>query len=448
MAAQWATYFLLLQIVMPPRQFATAAAEFRYKLSQAAKPARGAQHGEDEEEDMAIPAMAGDKEQGEHKASKAAGQHPQQMTNDRPDRDNDDDDDEQQDGAGFSPEHRQSGGTKAEVWPGQGSHKEDAGQHFQSRETDSRNVQSRGQLPDLAPTWASGYGLARDSQREQLQRGRSVAEPIPSANPSSKSKATSSPWQKQAVPSDTDSDEEEQNAHAHISDAHAQGQPDMSHDELPQRQNSRAAVTAMRLQSSGSVDRFLARLHQPHGPQPQLQPDLAKSSWSKSTQPRLPSQSHSRTLHQQQKQVPALQTDQMASAPLQPAARAAAIRRQSLHSDAEHSVLSEGSESVEPAKIGVSPLQASVAAVAGRLQSVQQGLAGAEGRLAQLTGRWDPPRWVLPPIKCTRLTGGYAAYCMLPSSKLPAGCVCKVHPVSLKSHCLAVRHCVSAVAIS
>ena len=348
---------------------------------------------------MAIPAMAGDKEQGEHKASKAAGQHPQQMTHDRLDRDNDDDDDEQQDGAGFSPEHRQSGGTKAEVWPGQGSHKEDAGQHFQSRETDSRNVQSRGQLPDLAPTWASGYGLARDSQREQLQRGRSVAEPSPSANPSSKSKATSSPWQKQAVPSDTDSDEEERNAHAHahISDVHGQGQPDMSHDEPPQRQNSRAAVTAMRLQSSGSVDRFLARLHQPQRPQPQLQPDLAKSSWSKSTQPRLPSQSHSRTLHQQQqqKQVPALQTDQMASAPLRPAAGAAAIRQQSLHSDAEHSVLSEGSESVEPADVGVSSVQASVASVAGRLQSVQQGLASAEGRLAQLTGRWDPPRWVL-----------------------------------------------------
>ncbi len=37
--------------------------------------------------------------------------------------------------------------------------------------------------------------------------------------------------------------------------------------------------------------------------------------------------------------------------------------------------------------VAASPVQAAVAAVAGRLQSVQQGLASAEGRLAQLTGR-------------------------------------------------------------
>ena len=42
---------------------------------------------------------------------------------------------------------------------------------------------------------------------------------------------------------------------------------------------------------------------------------------------------------------------------------------------------------LEQADVAGSPMQAAVAAVAGRLQSVQHGLASAEGRLAELTGR-------------------------------------------------------------
>jgi hypothetical protein len=42
---------------------------------------------------------------------------------------------------------------------------------------------------------------------------------------------------------------------------------------------------------------------------------------------------------------------------------------------------------LDQADVAGSPVQAAVAAVAGRLHSVQQGLASAEGRLAELTGR-------------------------------------------------------------
>ncbi len=42
---------------------------------------------------------------------------------------------------------------------------------------------------------------------------------------------------------------------------------------------------------------------------------------------------------------------------------------------------------LKQADVASSPVQAAVAAVAGRLQSVQHGLASAEGRLAELTGR-------------------------------------------------------------
>lgn len=42
---------------------------------------------------------------------------------------------------------------------------------------------------------------------------------------------------------------------------------------------------------------------------------------------------------------------------------------------------------LEQADVASSPMQAAVAAVAGRLQSVHDGLASAQGRLAELTGR-------------------------------------------------------------
>ena len=186
--------------------------------------------------------------------------------------------------------------------------------------------------------------------------------------------------------------------HAHNSESNSLGQPMLSggQHKAPKPWH----VHSMQLRKTDTVDRFLVRLSQPYCSQSPLQSETCS-----------PSPPHH---HQQWSHVPAVHGTQLssgdsnsewdswlarqASSQFQPAAQqwpqpgvAAGTTGVGCH-DVQPEVATADAKPglLQPAVIGdtatASPVQVAVAAVAGRLQSVQQGLATAEERLAQLTG--------------------------------------------------------------
>ena len=203
-----------------------------------------------------------------------------------------------------------------------------------------------------------------------------------------------------------------------------------------QQQKSKAALRVGQLHSIDSVHRFLNRLNQPTQHQSPLQskssllPRQARLEMQSQSRARSQSESQSQSQSQSQAQSESKPTWQSQSAQswrlpqTDPKANPSQLRQQL--SDASslphgsglrgtHSLTpsaavrhtsdgqtdprpgtggstpsEEGSyqgRALEQADVASSPMQAAVAAVAGRLQSVQHGLASAEGRLAELTGR-------------------------------------------------------------
>ena len=185
-----------------------------------------------------------------------------------------------------------------------------------------------------------------------------------------------------------------------------------------------------------SVHNFMNRLNQPVGRQSSLQLQSAPSKQHSQSSLQLQSaasKQHSQSSLQLQS-AQSMQHSQSSAhlqlwsqsklqsqlSQLQPQAKpsqqrrqpfdATAVGRSDSGSGAAHSVSSTAARqpSVQPAsgrssvsgdglymgqgEEAASPVQSAVAAVAGRLLSVQQGLASAEGRLAQLTGRTTPNR--------------------------------------------------------
>ena len=197
-----------------------------------------------------------------------------------------------------------------------------------------------------------------------------------------------------------------------------------------QQHKSKAALRAGQMHETDSVHRFLNRLNQPNQHQSPLQSkssllsQQARSEVQTQSQSRSQPQSQSKSQSQSKPtwQSPSVQsrrlpvTDPKAnpnqlrqqlsdalslphrsglrgthSLALGATVRQTSDRQADLRRGTGGSTPSEGGSYQgrvpEQADVASSPMQAAVAAVAGRLQSVQHGLASAEGRLAELTGR-------------------------------------------------------------
>ena len=333
-----------MQVRTPPRQFATAAAESQHRIQHAAKPQQGAQSRDDEGDEVGS-------------AASSAGDH--QTRHSRADEHVD---------AEAADEDEQGQGYR--------SHARD-----QVQKKQRRNVQPR---PSPSP-------------RSRVQSDRHT--------PVQKSGGT-----KRA---DTDDDEDEQlPSRFGISD-NQDDQLLASPDQHHPQQKSKAALQVGQLQSIDSAHKFLDRLNQPARRQSSLQ-----SQPSQSTQ-HFPAPAQLQSWSQSKLQLSKVQPQANLSQQRQHSSDASALRRNHFGSGAAYpSVTAARQPSGQPlsgrstasgrssasgdgvymdqSEAAASPVQSAVAAVAGRLQSVQQGLASAEGRLAQLTGRTAPNRQDAP----------------------------------------------------
>lgn len=337
---------VVVQVQTPPRQFATAAAESQHRLGQAAKLNQGAQSSDDEDDEVGSAASTlGDDQTLQSSANKHADAEVA---------------DEDQHGEGYK------------------SHATD-----QVQKKQRRNVQPR---PGPSP-------------RSGVQSDRHT--------PVQKSGGTRR--------ADTDDGEDEQlPSRSGISD----GQDDQlcaSPDQHHPQQKSKAALQVGQLQSMDSAHKFLDRLNQPARQQSSLQSQSSQSMQHFPSPAQLQPWSQSKLQSQLSKVQPQASLSQQRQHPL----GSSALRRNQSGSGAAHSSVTAARQpSVQPlsgrstasgrssasgdgvymdqSEAAASPVQSAVAAVAGRLQSVQQGLASAEGRLAQLTGRTPPYRQDAP----------------------------------------------------
>ncbi|DBA84744.1 TPA: hypothetical protein ACH3X1_005990 [Trebouxia sp. C0004] len=198
----------------------------------------------------------------------------------------------------------------------------------------------------------------------------------------------------------------ETDQHNATGEAQEQQQQHISPGLQQQQQKSKAALRVGQMHSTDSVHSFLSRLNQPTQHQSPLQskssllPHQARFEMQSQSQSKPAWQSQPLQSRPDPKLGPRQQLPDASSLPgwsgvggthsLTPGAavRQASDRQTYLRGGSSPS--EEGSYQgrvVEQADVASSPVQAAVAAVAGRLQSVQQGLASAEGRLAELTGR-------------------------------------------------------------
>ena len=254
-----------------------------------------------------------------------------------------------------------------------------------AKTAESRQQQSLSGKPLQAFTSPSQVGHVQASMLQRLTNGKSLADAHPRPGPGFEWTNHCRMQDSSAACVDTDSD---------LSDDSILDEDDRADSKQP---------FMSQLPSKDAVRDFLARLHKPRNvlqQQQQLQPTPLQQT----------QQEHMVSVQQQQQQqqllpqqmwhgMPAWQTG-LAAAPNLPyfAGDAAStmqhgnnagVSEPQAHTDTlkQPSHWMTQANGGDGAGVDMSPMQSAVSAVVDRLQSVQMGLAGAEDRLALLTGR-------------------------------------------------------------
>ena len=243
-------------------------------------------------------------------------------------------------------------------------------------------------LPVQAPAWASDRARIWESELQRFTHGTAMVDQHSMCSPASSTLSRAGMEQGLIISAETDSDSDDDDLLSHEGNQSSQ-QPFAPH-----------------LQGKEGIRRFMARLHKPKNakskqPMQQHRPLLLKQQPQQQQQQELQQQSLMQPSLEQQHT--ALQHSGLSTKPslLHHAANPTDIsRKASEHSEGLTVSSQQGAAADSQAQsaleasllhaavgVGVSPVEAAVSAVVGRLQSVQLGLASAEDRLALLTGR-------------------------------------------------------------
>ena len=250
--------------------------------------------------------------------------------------------------------------------------------------------------PVWAPTWASDRAHACESELQLLTHSRAVADHHSRSRPASSTLSRPDMQQGQVSSAQTDGDLDDDM---------------MSHDGSQGSQQPFAS----QLQGKEGIRRFLARLHKPKSmpeelptqqqPRPLLlQPQQEQQQQQQSLmQQQLPMQT---TLGQQHTalqysglatesgwQSPAANPSESSRYSCEHSEDVSVSSQQALAANAHSQSAFEAAPLDAAANAALSPVEAAVSAVVGRLQSVQLGLASAEDRLVLLTGRKAAKRY-------------------------------------------------------
>ena len=252
----------------------------------------------------------------------------------------------------------------------------------------SRQQQLLSGKPFQASTRPSQLEHVRESMLQRLTNGRCLADMNPRPSPGSRVSSHRRIQHSSAAFVDSDSDTDDGDSMTGEDDRAASKQPFTS-----------------RLQCKDAVRDFLARLHKPRSVSQQRQ-QLQPKPLQQTQQERMVSlqrqQQQKQVPHQMWHGTPAWQTGLTAASILSHSPEDATSTRQ--YSDnaetcdpqAQRDALNQPSHCITKhgggyaAGVEISPMQLAVSAVVDRLQSVQMGLAGAEDRLALLSGRKPP----------------------------------------------------------
>ena len=314
---------------VPARQFPTAAAEFWFRL----------QHGADKQAFTQAEEFGGDQEEAEQILPHLHGSSPELQS------------------------------VSHELNSEQAAHT-----------ASSRQQQCLSGKPVQASIWPSQLRHVQESMLQRLTNGRSLADANPRPDLGIEVTNHRRMQHSSAACIDSDSDTDDDDSTIDEDDRADSKQPFVS-----------------QLQSKDAVRDFLARLRKPRSvsqQQQQLQPSPLQQT----------QQEHMVSLQRQQQQqvwhrTPAWQAGLAAASVMPHSAGGAASTMQHSNNAEVYEPQAHPDALEQPshwmaqdsggngAGIEISPMQSAVSAVVDRLQSVQMGLAGAEDRLALLTGR-------------------------------------------------------------
>lgn len=251
----------------------------------------------------------------------------------------------------------------------------------------SRHQQELSGKPLQASKWPSQLGQVQESMLQHLTRGRFLADGNPRLGPGSRVTNHLRMQHNSAASVDSDSDASTDDGMVAEDDRADSKQP-----------------FASQLQGKSAVRNFLARLHKPRSVSQQqqlqqLQPNPLEQTQQEQMLPFQRQQQQLQVPQQLRHRNPAWQTG-LAAASVLPNSAGDAVTTRQHSSNAEVSGSQAQPDDLEQpscwisqdggddgAGVGMSPMQSAVNAVMDRLQSVHNGLAGAEDRLALLTGR-------------------------------------------------------------
>ncbi len=353
-----------MQVSTPPRQYASAAEQFQNRLGRAAKPHSGTYSSDNEDEQISSAADAVE-EEGVTKPDKAVRHAQAEMgteaghSSDGADRQpdaeeaweadqhtaTDEDQEQEQQQQHISPGlHQQQQKSKAALRVGQ-LHSIDSVHRFLNR----LNQPTQHQSPLQSKSSLLPHQARLEMQSQSRARSQSQSESQSQSQSQSQAQSQSKPtWQSQSAQSwrlpQTDPKANPSQLRQQLSDASS-----LPHGSGLRGTHSLTPSAAVRQTSDRKTD---------------LQPGTGGSTASEAD-------STQGTPGATVRQTSDGQTD------LRPGTGGSTPSEEGSYQG----------RALEQADVASSPMQAAVAAVAGRLQSVQHGLASAEGRLAELTGR-------------------------------------------------------------
>ena len=269
-----------------------------------------------------------------------------------------------------------------------------------ARAADRGRLHASRALHVQAPMWASHKGQVMETKLQQLCHGRTSADQNPRPNPAPQLPACQGKHPGLASRLEADSDSG--------GDSHddSDGDSDNTNSRNTNSHNSRVSKQPFaHLEGSDSVARFLVRLHKPTTTVTQQQ-QLSRHLQQQDCKAVQRQQQQRQQQQQQQLNSPREDLSGHHATALQligyslPQCAAAHSSRASASAQADvetplQSLAGDAQQDAAPQAVlwgaagsgAMSPVQAAVSAVVGRLESVQLGLASAEGRLAFLTGK-------------------------------------------------------------
>ena len=413
----------MVQVATPPRHTATAASAFQRRLAAAAASSSSPWNSDDEEE-QSQPAALEQPEPGSRQPLSGVRSQPELVNRD----------------SSWHQSPAVSAGASISLASGSGRSSVSLGSHaaeaqksaaplsgnatvrrlFHDLSSPADGTAARDELSDSLPQWATQAGQDREFGLQRLQHSsgspaESVAIVSPDQGPRQYHTTNRSyaAYHSQAYPTQLpivsgDSDSEPDKASGPSGYSHAQHEIVVAsprHSQSNSQLKSRTALNRVQLPVTDSVQLFLARLNSPHkgGAQPDANAQLSLSNCQFDQQTgtrgfhqRMPISHESSTSNaaswSPSQQQPVMQLQSHSSKAFADAAELTSgnsvpTDKWVSASHADNSTLINAAPAMEWASDAASsPVQAAVAAVASRLQLVQQGLSSAEGRLAHLTG--------------------------------------------------------------